>query len=86
MNNKLYQTEKIHSKDDFVNFLKLFLDEYHENFKHWENHTLESFLQAMLSWTDDADGYYQNIGIPEIVNNPSWRLFTDMLMASTMYE
>lgn len=86
----MYETDKIHSKDDFIKFLGFFLENYHENyhenFEKWENSNLESFLQSMLSWTKDADGYYQNIEASEIIDNPSWRLFADMLLASTMYE
>ena len=83
---KMYETDKIHSKDDFIKFLGFFLEDYHENFEKWENSNLESFLQSMLSWTKDADGYYQNIEASEIIDNPSWRLFADILLASTMYE
>ena len=82
----MHETDKIHSKDDFIKFLGFFLEDYHENFEKWENSNLESFLQSMLSWTEDADGYYQNIEASDIIDNPSWRLFADMLLASTMYE
>lgn len=40
----------------------------------------------MLSWTEDADGYYQNISVSNSIDTPSWRLFADMLLAVTMYE
>ena len=65
---------------------KLFLKDFSENSANWENTTLEDFLSAMLSWVEDAEGYYTNIGELDVINNYSWRLFADILIASSMYE
>ena len=83
---KIYGTEKIHPKDNLIKFLEFFLGDYHKNFEKWKNSNLENFLQVMLSWTEDADGYYQNISVSNSIDTPSWRLFADMLLAVTMYE
>ena len=75
----------IKSREDFLLFLEKFIESFKSE-KNWENNNLESFLEGMLSWVEDADGYYENINQMEVLSNPSWRLFADILIASTMYE
>ena len=82
----MYESQNLSNKEDFMKFLQLFLKDFSENSANWENATLEDFLSAMLSWVEDAEGYYTNIGDLDVINNPSWRLFADILMASSMYE
>ena len=78
-------TSNIKNREDFIIFLEKFLEDYRRE-KNWENNNLESFIEGMLSWVEDADGYYKNINQMEVLSNPSWRLFADILIASTMYE
>ena len=42
-------------------------------------------LEAIESWTDDMEGYYENTNQP-IPQNINWKIFADILMAATMYE
>jgi hypothetical protein len=53
--------------------------------ENWENATLESFLAALASWTEDMDGYYRNHG-REAPDVPTWRTFGEMLVAARNYE
>ena len=78
-------TSSIRNRQDFLSFLEKFIKDY-RSAEGWENNKLESFLEGMLSWVEDADGYYENINETEVLSNPSWRLFADILIASTMYE
>ncbi len=75
----------IHSKEDFVRFVKALLKDLHENADSWENNSLERFLEALSAWTEDMDGYYlnQHKSVPQ---QPDWKMLGDMLMASRMYE
>ena len=82
----MYESQNLSTKEDFMKFLQLFLKDFSENSANWENTTLEDFLSAMLSWVEDAEGYYTNIGELDVINNYSWRLFADILIASSMYE
>ena len=82
----MYDTKNLQSKQDFMKFLKSLIDHYRKNSSEWENTTLEDFLSAMISWIEDAEGYYTNIGELGVINEPSWRLFADILIASSMYE
>ena len=78
-------TYNIKNREDFIIFLEKLLEDFRKE-KNWENNNLESFIEGMLSWVEDADGYYKNINQMEVLSNPSWRLFADILIASTMYE
>ena len=78
-------TSNIKNREDFIIFIEKLLEDF-RNEKNWENNNLESFIEGMLSWVEDADGYYKNINQMEVLSNPSWRLFADILIASTMYE
>jgi len=42
-------------------------------------------LEAVTSWTEDMDGYYQNNGI-EIPQNINWKAFANILIAAKIYE
>ena len=75
----------VQTKQDFVNFVGVLLEDYKTNPSNWENRTLEDFLEAMQRWTEDMEGYYlyNKINLP---NDIPWRIFTDILMAAKMYE
>jgi hypothetical protein len=51
----------------------------------WENKTLPDYLESMASWTEDMDGYYQNMGLP-MPENINWKVFANILVAAKMYE
>lgn len=53
-----------------------------------ENNTVESYLDAVASWVEDMDGYYENMGIANEVrlDTMNWRVLADILIAATMYE
>lgn len=50
------------------------------------NLTLDSFLEALESYTEDVQGYYDNLDLKIDANIPSWRVFADILKGATMYE
>jgi hypothetical protein len=55
-----------------------------ENPEHWENDTLERFLDAIAAWVEDMDGYYQNLNKPIPV--VEWDIFGQILLAARIYE
>ncbi len=73
------------TKEEFIMFLTSLLQDYRQNGATWENRTLEDFLDAMLAWTTDSDGYYANIDA-EPSSEPDWQRFADILRAATVYE
>ena len=75
----------ISTKEDFLNFMNLLIGDLKSNPEDWENSSLESYLEAIESWTDDMDGYYLNTNQP-IPTNVNWKVFADILIAAKMYE
>lgn len=86
----MIETSSIKSKDDLVLFLEKLSEEYRANGNTWENRTLQDFLEALVSWGEDMDGYYKNMDLSSRVDlnqsAVSWRVFADMLMAARVYE
>lgn len=79
------QINSINSKEDFINFLNTLLHDLRANSQDWENKDLDSYFEAMISWTEDMDGYYENMKKP-IPKDLDWKVFANILMAAKMYE
>jgi len=77
--------DTIKSREQFVEFVELLLRDLKKNPQEWENQSLDSFLEALSRWTEDMDGYYQNMQKP-YPPNINWRVFAQMLMAAKIYE
>jgi len=80
------QLEKLNAKQDFEDFLALLAKDFQKNNSNWENVSLESYLNSLHSFSKDVEGYYQNNSMKMNVNNPSWRLFADILLGARIYE
>lgn len=52
----------------------------------WANNDLKSFLYALSGWVEDMDGYYNNNKQPFDEDKIPWKIFAEMLSASTVYE
>ena len=76
---------EVKTKEDFIFFLEKMMQDLKENPKTWENNSLDTFLDAMKSWVEDMDNYYINVEQP-IPKNVSWKVFSEILMASKIYE
>ena len=76
---------KVHSRSEFIGFLKAFRKDLEENSEKWENANLNSFLEAMASWIEDIEGFYlnQNRSVPD---QPSWNMLTEIFLAARVYE
>lgn len=77
--------KKIETKDDFIRFLESHLDDLKNHPNDWENKTLPDYLEAIINWTEDMEGYYINNHLP-IPNNVNWKVFADILIAAKIYE
>lgn len=76
---------KVHSKEDFIKFLNLLIHDYRNNQSEWENKTLEDYLEAILSWVEDMEGYFENNKL-EKPKNIDWNFFANVLYAAKIYE
>ncbi|MEH2922322.1 hypothetical protein ACFFL1_14895 [Samsonia erythrinae] len=75
----------ISSKDDLVKLISALAKDFKENPDEWENKDLSSYLEAVASWIEDMDGYYENTNQP-IPKDTNWKVFADILMAAKVYE
>ncbi|MEQ9861123.1 hypothetical protein OI450_03590 [Pectobacterium cacticida] len=75
----------ISSKDDLVKLISALAKDFKENPDEWENKDLPSYLEAIASWIEDMDGYYENTNQP-IPKDTNWKVFADILMAAKVYE
>jgi hypothetical protein len=86
-----YDVDSVTSRASFVRFVEALLADWREGSRAerqapsspygaaasgWENPTLERFLEALASYTEDAE-------LPE---QPSWHTFAQVLAAARIYE
>lgn len=85
MQELINKTENLSTKEDFISFLQMLIQDFKKNPDEWENKSLESYLEAAASWVEDMEGYYQNNNLP-IPQNINWKVFANILIAAKMYE
>lgn len=81
----MIELENISTRDDLVVFVKYLESQLNSKNYHWENTTLDRYLEAMSAWINDMDGLYSNLNI-KLEDEPIWRTFARMLHAATIYE
>jgi deoxyadenosine/deoxycytidine kinase len=74
------------TRTEFINFLIEFRQDLIDNNSNWENQTLEDFLEAMKRYTNDVQGYYDNMKMDIDADVPSWENFKVILMGASIYE
>ena len=77
--------ETLTTKEDFVEFLELLVQDLRTNPDEWENKSLESYLEAAADWTEGMEWYYLNNNLP-VPQNVNWKAFANILIAAKMYE
>ncbi|MGK4330139.1 DUF7660 family protein [Lonsdalea quercina] len=75
----------VSSKDDLVKLISALARDFKENPDEWENKDLSSYLEAVASWIEDMDGYYENTNQP-LPKDTNWKVFADILVAAKVYE
>jgi hypothetical protein len=73
---------RVNSKEEFLQLLARIVADQND----WPNSSAQDFVQALGSWLEDADGYYQNTGQTMDTSRPSWQLFADAVQAARIYE
>jgi hypothetical protein len=83
----------VKSKEEFLKFMSLLINDLRNNSADWGNKTLAEYLEAIQGWTEDMEGYYMNNNLApysfkDIWNTPynndmftsiSWELLQKML-------
>lgn len=76
-------TETVESKEDFVNFLNLLIEDFvNSGQQNWENPNLHRYLEGMEGFVRDST----NKSLHKIDFTPSWKLFAKILLAASVYE
>lgn len=76
---------RILEKESFLTFVNSLISDLKNKPEEWENKSLDAFLEAIVSWIEDMDGYYENNNIP-YPQSINWQFFADVLMAAKIYE
>ena len=61
MNNS-FDNITVTDRPTFIEFITQLHEDYLTNKEAWENQTLASFLEAMVQYASDIQGYYDNTG------------------------
>lgn len=71
---------------DFIEFLKEFRKDLTNNDSKWENKTLEDFLEAVERYTEDVQGYYDNMKLNIDADKATWENFMTIMKGASIYE
>ena len=71
---------------EFIGFLKDLKNDFSQNPKDWENVELSDFLESMIAYTEDIQGYYDNMNMNVDANIPTWENFSNILKGASIYE
>ena len=71
---------------EFIEFLKEFKTDFDQKNDNLENVNLSDFLESMIAYTEDIQGYYNNMGMNVNADNPTWENFSNILKGASIYE
>jgi hypothetical protein len=74
------------TKQQFIEFIEHLRTDFIQNKEQWENKTIENYLEAMFRYTRDIDGYYKNTNQNIDLEKVDWKIFSDILKGSSVYE
>lgn len=75
----------VKSREDFVRFVAYLNQDFQEKSSEWQNGTLEQFLGGLAGFANDMQGYDRNMGEQVDVENITWRIAAEMLLAASVY-
>ena len=77
---------KVTDRQSFVKFIDLLRQDFVDNPESWENKKLEDFLEALSSYSEDIQGYYNNTNQKVNADEPNWQTFADIFKGASIYE
>ena len=69
---------KIKSREEFIEFMRFFIKTIHDA-------SVRDYLDALTTWAEDMDGYYNNLG-KEMPADINWDFIATLLYAGSIYE
>ena len=76
----------VKDRKSFIDFIGLLRQDLIDNPESWENKKLEDFLEAMSSYTEDIQGYYDNMKQNVNADEANWQTFADIFKGASIYE
>ncbi|MDR0262363.1 MAG: hypothetical protein LBJ04_03980 [Sphingobacterium sp.] len=76
----------VKDRQSFVKFLDLFRQDLLQQPQNWENKTLPDFLEALASYAEDIQGYYDNTEANVDAEKAAWSTFADIFKGAKVYE
>lgn len=77
---------KVTDRQTFSNFIDLLRQDFIDNPESWENKKLQDFLEALSSYTEDIQSYYDNMKQNVNADEPNWQTFADIFKGASIYE
>ena len=71
---------------EFIKFLEEFKKDFDTNKSEWENVNLSNFLESMIAYTEDVQGFYDNMEMKIDADKPTWENFMQILKGASIYE
>lgn len=85
MKNKFHDFQ-VTDRQSFAVFLTLLRQNLLDYPEEWENKTLTDFLEALASYTEDIQGYYNNAQQNRNADIPDWDTFATIFKGAKIYE
>jgi hypothetical protein len=76
----------VSDRQSFIEFIDLLREDLIKKPKTWENKNLGDFLEALASYAQDIQGYYDNTGQKVNADQASWQIFADIFKGASIYE
>lgn len=79
-------TEWIKNREDFTTFIQMILKEMETGELAPEPQSAEDLLRAIVAYTNDIGGLYKNMTSNATPEEPTWRIFAQILAGALIYE
>ena len=79
------QLNKITTREDLYDFLKILIDDPRTKNGKWFNSELESYLEGISGFVNDLEGYYKNRN-EEYPKDINYKLIAEILLSGLYYE
>ena len=84
--NDTFKTFRVTNRQSFIQFLDLLREDFLDNPESWESKTLPDFLETLSAYTEDIQGYYDNMKLNVDADKPDWSTFADIFKGAKIYE
>ena len=78
--------QHVKSKDDFVEFLYMLVEDFKNHSEEWENQDLENYLEGLYGSAYDIEGYYKFKKEKVDFDKPTWEMFSRIFLSARVYE